>query len=88
MNVHKINQVILPLFFALDRVIDSEDGASATGDDQLFFHIDLISCEAVSFSDGILRDIIDDTEAIQSLVRVDFVDLVITDATSEILLCG
>jgi hypothetical protein len=88
MNAQQVYQLFLTLFFVLDRVVDTEDGASASGDDQLFLHVDLISCEAVCFSDGILRDIIDDAEAIQRLVGVDFVDLVIADAFTEVLLAG
>lgn len=88
MNVHKCNQLLPPLFFVLDRVIDPEDGACGTGDNQLFLHIDLITCEAVRFSDSVLRDIIDDAEAIQCLVGVDLVDLVIADTLREILRGG
>ena len=88
MNAQQVYQLFLTLFFVLDRVVDTEDGASASGDDQLFLHVDLISCEAVRFSDGIFRDIIDDTEAIQRLVGVDLVDLVIADAFSEVLMGG
>jgi hypothetical protein len=88
MNAQEVYQLFLPLFFILDRVVDTEDGASASGDDQLFLHVDLISCEAVCFSDGILRDIIDDAEAIKRLVGVNFVDLVIADAFTEVLLAG
>ena len=88
MNAQEVYQLFLPLFFILDRVVDTEDGASAIGDDQLFLHVDLISCEAVCFSDCILRDIIDDAEAIQGLVGVDLVDLVIADAFSEVLMGG
>jgi len=60
MNVHQVNQLFLPLFLVLGRVVDTEDTAGGTGDDKLFLHIDLIPCEAVSFSDGILGDIVDD----------------------------
>lgn len=88
MNAHQVYQLFLPLFFVLGRVVDTEDGASASGDDQLFLHVDLIPCEAVCFSDGILRDIIDDAQAIQRLVGVDFVDLVIAEALSEVLMGG
>lgn len=88
MNAHEVYQLFLPLFFVLDWVVDTEDGASASGDDQLFLHVDLISCEAVCFSDGILRDIIDYAEAIKGLVGVDLVDLVIADAFSEVLMGG
>jgi hypothetical protein len=88
MNAQEVYQLFLPLFFVLGRVFDTEDGASAIGDDKLFLHVDLISCEAVRFSDGIFRDIIDDTEAIQRLVGVDLVDLVIADAFSEVLMGG
>ena len=88
MNAHEIYQLFLTLFFVLGRVVDTEDGAGASGDDQLFLHVDLISCEAIRFSDGILRDIIDDAKAIQGLVGVDFVDLVIADAFNEVLMRG
>jgi len=60
MNVHQVNKIFLPLFLVLGRVVDTEDRAGGTGDDKLFLHIDLIPCEAVSFSDGILGDIVDD----------------------------
>ena len=88
MNVHQVYQLFLPLFLVLGRVVDSEDGAGRTGDDKLFLHIDLIACEAVSFSDSILGDIVDDAEAVQGLVGVHFVDLVIADAFTEVLLGG
>ena len=88
MNAQEVYQLFLTLFFVLGRVVDTEDGASCSWDDQLFLHVDLISCEAVRFSDGILRDIIDDAEAIQGLVGVDLVDLVIADAFSEVLMGG
>jgi len=88
MNVHQVNKLFLPLFLVLGWVIDSEDGAGGTGDDKLFLHIDLIACEAVSFSDGILGDVVDDAEAVQGLVWVHLVDLVIADALREVLLGG
>lgn len=47
---------------------------TGTGDDEFALHVDLIACEIVCFPDYVLRDIVEEANTVQSVIRGHLMD--------------